>query len=115
MKGALVIDYTRPHAGREALALASFEDGLTFFEKLAADDKIDEPMVFMGSSGRGFMIAVGEREVLLEITQSEEFFRLMFRAGLAVPDVRFELMMFGEEVRAQMRLWGEVARELEFV
>jgi hypothetical protein len=115
VKSAICIEYTRPHVGREALALESFADGLTFFEKLAADDKVDEPMVFMGASGRGMMIVPGEREAILDIVHQEDFLRLIFRSGLAVPDLRYEILAFGDTVHHQMELWAEVNKELAFV
>jgi hypothetical protein len=115
VKGAIVFDYTRPHAGREKLALEAFSDALTFFGKLAADDKVDEPLIFMGASGRGMMIVPGEIEILFDILYDEDFLKLVFRSGLAVPDLKYELMSFGERVQHQMDLWAEVTKELEFI
>jgi hypothetical protein len=115
VKSAIVFDYTRPHAGREALAFEVFGDALTFFGKLAADDKVDEPLVFMGNSGRGMMIIPGDTEILFDILHDEDFIRLVFRSGLAVPDLKYELMSFGERVKHQMDLWADVSKELEFI
>lgn len=112
MKSAIVFDYTRPHAGREKLAYEAFLDALDFFGKLAADDKVDEPLAFFGSSGRGMMIITGAEETLYEIVHEEAFIRLVFRAGLAVPDLRYEILAFGDTVRQRMDLWYEVSKEL---
>lgn len=114
MKGAIVFGYGRPHPGRESPAYDVFRDALTYFGKLAADESVDEPLALAGMAGNGLMIIPGEREKLIEIIAREEFLRLVFRAGLVAPDIKYELMTFGEDVEHFMDLWFDVAKELSF-
>src|SRR3990172_11652424 len=98
MKAALMFTWTRPTAGREAKALESFTDALTFFGKLAADGKCGEPMVYLAPSGLGMMIIHGERETLFEIIGSDDFAKLYTKVTFTTPDVKYELVATGETV-----------------
>ncbi len=111
MKAAIVLTYGRPAPGRESKALEAFTDALTFFGKLATEDKCSEPMIYTGPSGRGMMIVHGDRRALLEIIDLEEFERHYLKAGFAVPDVAYELVAFGDRVQEVMQRWSSIGLE----
>ncbi len=115
MKAAIMFTYTRPTPGREAQALEVFTDSLTFFGKLAADGKCDEPMVYQAPSGLGMMIIHGERESLLEIIGAEDFVKLYTKVTFAVPDIKYELAATGESVQDNMQVWSAVGLELGYM
>ncbi len=84
---------------------------MTFFGKLATEDKFSEPMIYTGPSGRGMMIVHGNRKALLEILESEEFETDYLKAGFAVPDVAYELVASGDRVQEAMQRWSSIGLE----
>ena len=112
MKAALVFTYGRPAVGREAMAMDVFADSLVFWGKLAADGTCDEPMVYLRPDGGGMMIIHGERPALRNILDTEDFRRIYFRAGFAVPDLRYELLTAGDTVGEYMAFWAGLGSEL---
>ena len=112
---AIVFTYTRPHPGREIAAYEAFEDGLTFFGKLAADGKCLEPEVFSGPFGKGAFVIKGELVYLREILDSDDFKRFYLKATFSVPDIGFEIYAFGEGVTDWMDLWSTIGKELTYM
>lgn len=115
MKAAVMFTWTRPTAGREAKALEAFTDSLTFWGKLAADDKCGEPMVYLAPSGIGMMIIHGERETLFDIIGSNEFAKQYAKVTFSVTDIKYELVAAGERVQEEMQMWGAVGLELGYL
>lgn len=111
MKAALVFTYTRPWAGRETMAMEAFSDALTFFGKLAADDKTSEPMLYMSTTAKSMMIVHGDREFLNELIHSDDFRSMYVKASFAVPDIGYEIWGFGDHVEEMMTLWGTKGAE----
>jgi hypothetical protein len=111
VKAALVFTYTRPWAGRETMAMEAFSDALTFFGKLAADDKTSEPMLLMSTTGKSMMIVHGEREFLHELIHTDDFLAMYMKASFAVPDIGYDIWGFGEQVAEMMALWGAKGAE----
>ena len=112
MKAAICIKYGRPHPGREKLAFETFGEALGFFGGKASAGECQAPVGYMGSSGGGMILIGGDRAVLLGITATEEFQRLFLKAGYAVPELAWELLLAGEDAVATMGLWATVGSEL---
>lgn len=115
MPAAIVFSYGRPWAGREKLAFEVFQDSMAFFGKLAVDGLCEHPIAYMPPHGGGMMIVHGERERLLEILAMEDFHRLYLRAGYAVPDLSYDLMMAGEGAVNEMATWAGIGSELGWI
>ena len=111
MDAALVISYIRPYVGRETLAMESFQDAMTFFGKLAADGLCEPPVAYSCVDG-GMMIVHGERMALFELTIGKEFHRVFGKAGFASEGLRYELMITGEGLAAEMGDWTQIGVEL---
>jgi hypothetical protein len=112
MEAAIVFCFGRPTAGREKLAFESFQEALGFFGARAADGICQAPVAYMPPSGGGMLIVNGERVALGEIIAGEEFPRMYLKAGYAVPDLTYEIMLTGEDAVSQMGLWASVGSEL---
>jgi hypothetical protein len=115
VNSAIVFTYSRAHLGREGAAFEAFQDAMTFFGKLAADGKCLEPEVFLGPYAKGIMVVKGERDVLWEITNSDDFKRFYLKTAYSVPDIGFELFYFGEGTMDFMGLWSKVGKEFDFM
>jgi len=61
------------------------------------------------------VIVQGERDGLIEVTGSEEYQRLFLKAGYAIPDLCYEIMLAGEDAVAAMGLWAAVGSKLGFM
>jgi len=114
VKAAIVIRYGRPHPGREKLSFEAFGEAFGFFGAKATAGACEAPAGYMHPGG-GMVIVHGERDGLIEMTGSEEFQRLFLKAGFAVPDLCYEIMVAGEDAVAAMGLWATVGSELGFM
>lgn len=114
---ALVTSWTHSARGREAKALESFADYLTFFGKKAADGKCTAPEPFFSYDGStGFAIVKGSSDELQEIVDSEEYEKLIAKAQLCVEDLRTTLFAAGEEeVQRAIRIYSEAGTELGYL
>ena len=115
MQAAIMFTWTRPAPGREAKALELFTDSLTYFGKLAADGKCEEPMVYSAPSGLGMMLIHGERDTLHEILGSDEFGKLYAGIIYVSPHIKYELVYAGEGAQEKMQVWGTVGTELGYL
>lgn len=115
MPAAIVFRYGRPWAGREKLAFQAFQDAIAFFGKRAVDGLCDTPIAYLPAAGGGMMIVHGDRARLLEILAGDEFLRLYLRAGYAVPDLTYDVMVAGEAAIEQMGTWAGVGSEIGLI
>lgn len=115
MNAALVFTYGRPAPGREPMALEAFTDSFTFWGKLAADDKCDEPVAYLAPSGGGMMIIHGDRKMLLDIIDTADFRAVYFKAGFCVPDLDYKLLTAGDHVAEFMAAWASLGSEMGFM
>ncbi|MEX2554295.1 MAG: hypothetical protein WEB06_01535 [Actinomycetota bacterium] len=113
---ALVTTWSQPARGREAKAIESFMDFLTFWGKKAADGKVSEPEPFFSyDGGHGFAIVKGPSDVLQAEIDSEEHERLISKAQLTVSDLRQELYVTGDaEIQRGMQIFSESLNELGY-
>ena len=54
----------------------------------------------------------GSAKALAGIAAGEDFIRMYLKAGYAVTDLTYEIMVAGEDAVAQMGLWAAVGSEL---
>jgi hypothetical protein len=115
MDAALVFTYTRPVPGREAKALSSFMEALSFFGKLASDGHCGEPMIFSGPSGKGMFVVPGDRDKLNEILRGEDFTWLFLKTSFTTPDIGYEMFAFGDAVTELFTTWSKAGTELAYM
>ncbi len=66
----------------------------------------------MGPSGGGSLIIGGERAGLTEMAAGEDLSRTFLKAGYAVSDLTYEIMLTGNDAVSQMGLWASVGSEV---
>jgi hypothetical protein len=102
--------------GREQLALQVFEATAEFWATLQQDGKIESFQPFLlrphGGDLAGFWLIYGERSTLDEIQSSEEFVRLIARAGAVVDNLGVTSAVTDEALGSQMGTYAEVAQGL---
>lgn len=115
MDSAIVFTYTRAAPGREAKAFESFTEAQAFFGTKAHDGVCGEPMNFLGTSGTGLMIVPGDYHKLIDLVRNDEFLELYTKTIFAVPDVSYEIGVYGEGVQDWMARWARVGGELALI
>ncbi len=102
--------------GRELKALEVFQETITYYGTLQQDGRIDsfEPVLIGPHGGdlAGFIVLRGARASLDEIRSSDEFRRLVARAGAIVDDIGVLDAYTGEALAQQMSLFRSVSEEL---
>ena len=113
MDYALVFKWIKPASGREAKALEVFADIRTFFGKLFAEDKIAEPVVLTSVNG-GLMIIRGEMMSLFEISDTDEFIKLLDKAMFVAEDFRYDSYFVGDAMASRLALYAEAGQDLSY-
>ena len=102
--------------GREQLALQVFQETVEYWSKQQQDGNIESFRPFLlrphGGDLAGFILIHGERQVLDEIQASDEFVRLLARAGAVVDNLGVTAAVTDEELGKEMGTFGEVAQGL---
>ena len=102
--------------GRELKALEVFQETLAYYTSLQQDGRIDgfEPVLLAlhGGDLAGFIMLRGARTSLDEVRSSEEFRRLVARAGSIVDDVGVIDAYTGDALAQQMSIFRDVSEEL---
>jgi hypothetical protein len=102
--------------GRELKALEVFGETLTYYGTLQQDGRIDsfEPLLIAPHGGgmAGFILLRGSRASLDEIRSSDEFRKLVARAGAVVDDVGVIDAYTGEALAQQMAIFQAVSQEI---
>ena len=113
MDYALVFRWIRPVVGREAKALEVLADVRTYFGKLAAEGKIEQPLV-LTQVNDGMMIVPGEMTSLFDITNSDEFITLIDKAMFVAEGFRFDGYFIGDAMARRLALYAEAGKELAY-
>jgi hypothetical protein len=102
--------------GRELKALEVFQETLAYYGSLQQEGRIDsfEPVLIAPHGGdlAGFILLHGSRGSLDEVRSSDEFRRLVARAGSIVDDIGVIDAYTGEALGQQMALFQSVSEEL---
>jgi hypothetical protein len=113
---ALFIGWGTVVRGREELSLRVFQETVEFWGHAQQNGQIDafEPFFLEPHGGEleGFMLVYGERQRLDRLRQSEEFERLMTRAGAVVENLGVVTAYAQEALGRLMGQFQEMAGEL---
>ena len=114
---ALVTTWGSTVRGREAKSLEVFTEFLTFLGKRAADGKCSPPEAFFASDGsNGMTIVRGRTDSLAEITESEEYEKLLAKGQMIVEDLKVHWYLTGDdELERGMRIFAEAGGELGYM
>lgn len=113
---ALFLGWGQVVRGREQLALQVFQESLAYYNKLQEDGRIESFNATLlaphGGDLAGFFLMHGEQASLDSIRSSEEFLRLVGRAGSIVDNVGVVSAYTGEALGQLMGIFGELSQEL---
>lgn len=102
--------------GRELKALEVFQETLAYYGTLQSDGRLDsfEPVLLAPHGGElaGFVLLRGTRASLDEIRSSDEFRRLVARAGSVVDNVGVVDAYAGDSLAQQMAVFRAASEEL---
>ena len=112
----LFIGWGPPVRGREAKSLEVFNESVQQWAQYEQDGKIESFRPFLlrphGGDLAGFILIHGEQPVLDELAASDEFGRLMARAGAVVDNLGVAAAVTDDELGKQMGIYAEVAAGL---
>jgi hypothetical protein len=113
---ALFIGWGNPVRGREQTSLGVFNESMAYWGQLQAQGEIESVQAFMlephGGDLGGFALLLGSRTKLDEIRASDDFQRLVARAGLIVDNLGIVMAATGEALGAQMGMFQAQVAEL---
>jgi hypothetical protein len=113
---ALFVGWGQVVRGREQLSLQVFQEAIAFYTKLQEEGRIASfDATLLGAHGgdlAGFLVMHGEQSSLDSIAASEEFIRLVSRAGSVVDNIGVVPAYTGEALGRLMGMFGEIAQEL---
>ena len=113
---ALFLGWGSVVRGREQLALEVFQEAVTYYGSLQDQGQIERFDACLldphGGDLAGFFLLHGERSTLDAIKSSEEFRRLLVRAGSVIDNLGLVTAHTGEALGEQMALFGAIAQEL---
>jgi hypothetical protein len=113
---ALVTTFGSPVRGREAKSLEVLTEFLTFLGKQAAEGKCSQPEPFFATdSSNGMVIVRGKTDALAEITDSDEYDKLLAKGQMVVEDLKIHWYLTGEEIDRGMRIFAEAGGELGYM
>lgn len=113
---AIFLGWGQVVRGRERLALQVFQETAEYWAKQQQDGKIESFRPFLlrphGGDLAGFWLIEGERSALDEIQSSDEFVRLISRAGAIVDNLGVTAAVTDEVLGSQLGTYAEVAQDL---
>lgn len=110
---ALVFKWVKALPDREAKALENLADFRMFFDKLAAEGKVTEPLILMHVND-GMMIVRGKMETIFEIIDHDDFIVLCDKAMLTCEGFTFHTYVAGEMMEHRLELYAKAGKELSF-
>ena len=115
--GALMVSFGAVHPGRERLAVDIFTELSRYFGERLSDGVLTSFQPFFYASGAvggsvGFFLLEGHRDGIQEMQSSEDFSRLLLRAGAATANVRVDPLLAGPDAGRLVNLYREVRDEL---
>lgn len=113
---ALFIGWGSVVRGREQQALEVFGETVSFWQAAQGNGRVErfEPCLLQPHGGglAGFMLIHGERSQLDALTASDEFSRLMARAGAVVEELGVVNGYCGDALARQMGFFQEASSAL---
>jgi len=112
----IFIGWGPPVRGREAKSLEVFNESVQYWGQLQQDGKIESFEVALlsphGGDLGGFALLRGTQEGLDEVRNSDEFTRILARAGLIIEGLGVVGAVLGEQLGTQMGIYQEQIAEL---
>ncbi len=112
----IFVGWSQAARGRERQALQVFNEAVEYYSELARSGEIEgfEPVVLEAHGGDlgGFFLLRDEAERLARVRASEEFQRLVQRAGLVVDHFGVVNALLGERVRSGMNDFAQNIEDL---
>jgi hypothetical protein len=113
---ALFIGWGEIIPGREQAATRVFGETMEYFGQLQAQGEIAgvEPFFLEPHGGdmNGFFLVRGERDALARIRTSQEFGRVVLRAGMVVQHVGVVGATTGDELNRRLGEFGQATQDL---
>jgi hypothetical protein len=113
---ALFVGFGVPVRGREARALEVFNRFMEMFGRMQSDGRIESMDVALldphGGDLGGFFMAHGSKQQCAALIDDEEFRRAVTDAGLIVENFGVVPASTGEELMAQMAMYGEAVQQV---
>jgi hypothetical protein len=114
---ALFIGWGTPVRGREAKAMAVFEEAVQYWGSLqqAGDIESFEPALLMPHGGdlSGFALIRGSEEQIAALVAREDFQRLNTRSQMIVERFGVVTAAIGQSLADQMAMYGQAIDEME--
>ena len=113
---AIFIGWGQVVRGREAKALAVFNESLAYYAKLQQSGSIEsfEPVILAPHGGdlAGFVLLRGDAGKLAAVRASEEFQRITVRAGLIVNNLGVVDASIGQSLATGLATFQEQLQDL---
>ena len=113
---AIFIGWGNPVHGREKQSLEVFTESMTYWGQLKQDGTIEDVQAYLlephGGDLAGFAVLRGEPAKLAEVHGSEDFQRLVTRAGLIVENLGIVQATTGDALSSQMGTYQQQLAEL---
>jgi hypothetical protein len=113
---AIFVGWGQVVRGREQLALKVFQETAEYWSRQQQDGRIESFRPFLlrphGGDLAGFFLVHGQRPTLDEIQASDEFIRLVARAGAVVDNFGVASAVTDDELGKQMGTYAEVVQDL---
>ncbi len=102
MQAALVVTFANPVVGREAKALEYTVEVNDFWTKRAQEGKCSMPEVFLNESGTGIWMVKGDRDVLMQIHDSDQARLLTLKGDLLLENFSLQFYYAGDTAAEYM-------------
>ena len=113
---ALFVGWGEVVAGREHQAAGVFGETMAYFGRLQQEGQISgvEPFFLEPHGGDlgGFFLVRGEHEALARVRASDEFGRVILRAGMVAHHIGVVSAFTGEELNRQLAEFQQVAGDM---
>lgn len=106
MQAAMVVTWTHPIAGRETKALEYGAEVQDYWGKRAAEGKCTEPELFFSERGAGLWMVKGDRDVLIQIHDTDEARMLTLKGGLLLEGFSVDFCYTGKAADDYLMQFG---------
>ena len=96
MQSAMVATWTHPMAGREEKALAYGAEVMEFWGKQAGQGRCSPPEMLFSERGTGLWMVKGDRDVLLQIHDTDEARLLTLKGELLLEGFSIDFFYAGD-------------------
>lgn len=102
MQAAMVVTWTHPVVGREGKALAYGAEVSDFWGARAREGKCTEPELFFTDAGSGMWMVKGDRDVLMQIHDSDAARMLTLKGEILLENFCLEIFYAGDSAADYM-------------